>query len=55
LAARTLAETVIECEGRYDCVSQALKAHPAIKKDLTLDNEIILKKIENQKYVRVTN
>lgn len=55
VAAKLLAETVVRCGAKYECVREEIKGSEATKNDGSSTNGIVLKKIQNRRYVRVSN
>jgi branched-chain amino acid transport system substrate-binding protein len=53
LAAQILAIAVSGCNGKYACVVEAIKTNPHIEQARQPAGTIVLKKIENGKYVRL--
>ena len=53
LAAQILARAVSGCNGKYACVVEAMKTNPDIERAHQSASAIILKKIENGRYVRL--
>jgi hypothetical protein len=53
-AAELLGNTVKQCHGEVQCVQKSFAEHKNARKDGTFDGRIILKKIDNGKYVRIT-
>jgi hypothetical protein len=54
LAAELLGNTVKQCRGEFQCVEKSFAEHRNVRKDGTFESRIILKKIDNGKYVRIT-
>lgn len=54
LAAELLGNTVKQCHGEFQCVEKSFAELRNVRKDGTFEGRIILKTIDNGKYVRIT-
>jgi hypothetical protein len=52
LAANLLGDAVSQCHGEFGCVANFFARHRQLQKDGTFESRLILKRIEDGKYVR---